>query len=188
MSKQKILLICFSFILATTVGWTAAYYTFSERAHNVIATNGVKIELVETALDANGREIPFADITNAVPGVSYSKLPKIKNLDTGEIWARIKMTQSAASQDGTEVDLPSRALNIDLDLENWVFNNGYYYYKTPLGVGEATTPLFTKVVIDPGMGNEYGDTKVSISLRAEAVQLANNGSDVLSAQGWPGGI
>jgi len=35
------------------------------------------------------------------------------------------------------------------------------------------------------MGNEYQNCTVSVDVSAQAVQVANNGADVLEAKGWP---
>ena len=49
-----------------------------------------------------------------------------------------------------------------------------------------TKPLFTEVVFDgPNMTNEYQNCTVEVIVTAQAVQSANNGEAVLTADGWP---
>ena len=46
-------------------------------------------------------------------------------------------------------------------------------------------PLFTTVTFAPEMGNEYQNSTAHIDVKADAVQVANNGDAVLEAAGWP---
>ena len=61
MNKRKILaLSIIAFMCALIVGGTSAYFTFSDRSHNIITTSGVAIELIEDTDEtgADGRPIP----------------------------------------------------------------------------------------------------------------------------------
>lgn len=186
MSKQKLLLILsLSLITLALIGGTSAYFATSERTHNITTTSGVNIALVETTdqTDASGRPIPFQNITNAIPGKSYSKIPAIQNLDDGSVWVRIHLTLSV---DGQPLPLITDAIQLDLNSSAWHdAGNGYYYYLQPLTVNSTTTPLFTTVTISPNLSNAYQDTTISLTLTAQGVQTTNNGSDVFSAIGWP---
>ena len=62
--------------------------------------------------------------------------------------------------------------------------DGYYYYNKPLGDGQSTTDLLSGVSFSFAMGNIYKDSTMKIKVRLEAVQAANNGSNVLEAIGW----
>ena len=63
--------------------------------------------------------------------------------------------------------------------------DGYFYYKKALKPTETTEPLFTTVTLKEELENEFMNAKFSLDLTAEAVQVANNGSTVLEANGWP---
>ena len=49
-------------------------------------------------------------------------------------------------------------------------------------------PLFTTVTFDAAMGNAYQNSTATVSVRADAVQTANNGAAVLEAAGWPAAV
>lgn len=67
--RQKALVISAAAIIAATAVYgTAAYFTAESTARNVITTGGVKIELQERALGADGAEKPFEDVVGVLPG------------------------------------------------------------------------------------------------------------------------
>ena len=74
---------------------------------------------------------------------------------------------------------------LDLDDENWKFVDGWWYYLNSVKGGAATAPLFTTVTFDPSMGNEFQGSTAVLNLVAQATQKANNGTDALTAAGWP---
>ena len=50
----------------------------------------------------------------------------------------------------------------------------YYYYKTPLAKGEATSALFSTVKLNEFLTNDYQGCTVNIVVSAQAVQVKNN--------------
>ncbi len=186
MSKQKLLLITvLSLIVITMIGITSAYFATSERSHNVITTSGVTVELLETAVDANGHTVPFENITNAIPGNTYSKIPQVKNTDASDTWVRIRPIITASASDGSSLPVPDGALIINYDTTDWLKQGDYYYYHSALASDQLTTPLFTEVTIKSDLPDNYKNAKFNLTLSVGAVQSANNGTDVLSAEGWP---
>ena len=68
----------------------------------------------------------------------------------------------------------------------WTWTLWYYYYKYPLEAGDITEPLFTEVSFDAeNMGNEFQNAKLTITVQAQATQVAHNGSNYAEAAGWP---
>jgi len=188
MSKRKFILV--SLVLAVIAGagiWgTSAYFVSEEKVHNIITSGGISIDLLEetSAKDENGDPVPFSDIENAMPGETYSKIPKVKNTDSGDAWVRIKIEKSVRLADGLTAEVPEGALLLDLNTENWLEKDGYYYYSKILKPTETTEPLFTTLTLKKELENEFMDAKFSLDLTAEAVQVANNGSSALTANGW----
>ena len=118
MKKQKLLALGLSLLAVAMVGGTSAFFVTSDRAHNVITTSGVAIELIEDTnqTGVDGRPIPFTNIEDAHPGDSYSKIPQVKNVDEGEVWVRIKVGRGAKLDNGDEItiDIPNRAISAKL--------------------------------------------------------------------------
>ena len=175
--------------VALCAGGTLAYFSAEERAHNVITTGGVDIELREWA-DVD-RTAEFENITGVMPGTEVTKAVEVANVGQGAAWVRVKVTKAIEMQDGSaapDLDL----IRLNFDEGNWEFRDGWWYFKSSVpGKGEGSeavvTPyLFTTVTFDgAGMGNPYQGAEISIDVQAQAVQVANNGDSALTASGWP---
>jgi hypothetical protein len=49
----------------------------------------------------------------------------------------------------------------------------------------TTEPLFTTVSFSIEMGNIYQNSRSTVEINAQATQVANNGTTVFEAAGWP---
>ena len=183
---------------------TLAYFTADTTAHNVITSGGVEIELVETTIQ-DGAEIPFPKegLTGIMPGVDASKIVKVENTGASAAWIRVKLEKVVTLADGTRGDkLPDGTDAVTYEISNpemWLTKEGdtegWYYYKDPVpanqGEDSFTETILETVKFSPKMGNEYQSksetecTVAEVIVSAQAVQVANNGTDVLTAQGWP---
>lgn len=188
MNKRKTLLTSISMaILALLVGGSFAFYVTSERTHNVIMSGGVEIRLFEDTdqVGNDGRPLPFQDIANATPGQSYSKIPRVQNVDDGAAWVRIKPTSEAKLIDNSIITVEN-IFTININSRYWLDGgDGYYYYYRALQKSETTEPLFTTVSLKDNLENTYKGATFGLKIKAQAVQQKNNGADVYSAQGWP---
>ena len=187
--KTHISLALFAILLAL-FGGTMAYFATSEASHNVISTGGVKITLYELS-DPTGSGtdlIPFEDITNIVPGASYSKIPLVKNIDTEPVWVRSHLSLTKTTPDGTVIpipDLSSVLVLIDVG-SNWTYLDNYYYYNPPLSADELTEPLFKGIKFKETIDTAEAPvgTIYSLTVNASATQTANNGTTAPTAGGW----
>ena len=97
-------------------------------------------------------------------------------------WDLPELPGAQAALDAGVVDYSVQAPWID-------GGDGYYYCSKAVPVGGETDVLFREVRFDPDMGNEYQNCTVYITVKAEAVQTANNpipaGGTVLDVVGWP---
>lgn len=183
--KRKIL--CLSVIaimLAILAAGTIAYFTAEGRAHNVITTGSVEIELKEWA-DENKTE-PFKNLEGVMPNTTVTKIAEIKNIGKSDAWIRVKIQKSIELkyEGNPDTDL----VELNLNDTDWITDGEYYYYKNALKPGETTTPIFTSVTFKAAMGNEYQDAKATVDVYAQAVQTANNPAtdgDVKTVKGWP---
>ena len=99
---------------------------------------------------------------------------------------RIEGTESIPAQ--PMLILPNRVnLPAMLELEKALGGPGHvaWMVESSLMPGEATNPLFTKVYFSRYMGNMYQGSVAFVNVHAEATQVANNGTNVLEALGWP---
>ena len=182
MKKKLLILSVLVICIATLAGGTIAYFTSEGRAHNVITTGGVEIELREWA-DAD-RETPFKDVSGVMPGAAVTKIVEVKNTGSAPAWVRVSVDKNVKLANG-EVSKNDRFVELNINDKAWTLRDGYYYYNTALAAGETTEPLFTTVTFDVTMNNAYQNSTATVDVYAQAVQTANNGSTALIAAGWP---
>ncbi len=175
--KRKILLTATALLLVSLIAFgSLSYFTASDRVTNVITAGNIEIKLHEETAD--GTPFPQGGVIGAMPGVSYDKKVYAENTSAHPAWVRMKVS----------VDTPFRsAVSFDINSTDWTYRDGYYYYNTPLSGNRSTTPLFTKVTFDASMDNSFKNTACAIDVKLEAVQSENNGTDFISASGFPGG-
>lgn len=177
-------------LLAIAVGSTAAYFTTSETAHNVITTHKVNIDIQETTIvaDENGKieEVPFGSVSfeHVMPTATVSKIVKVQMpKDSATAWVRVKIEKNVTLADNTAGNTDYILLDIEDGWEQG--EDGWYYYEKPLKAEGITEPIFEKVQFSHAMGNNHQNAKANIVITAQAVQTANNGSTVMEAAGWP---
>lgn len=188
--KRKILILSvLAILVAILAANTLAYFTADTKAHNVITTGDVDIVLQEWADEA--RTEKFESPVGVMPGTEVTKIVEVKNVGTGSAWVRVELTVEVWMGDEYEEGLPADPVHLmygdtaGCNTTDWWYQDGYYYYNKPLAPGETTEPLFTSVAFDDQMGNDYQNSTAHVDVNAYAVQSANNGEDVLFANGWP---
>ena len=154
---------------------TYAYLVSEARATNVITTGTVKLTMTEYAEvegDNGSYRVPYVDPTKVMPGETVSKIPVIQNTGTAEFWTRMKVEINV---DGEGIN-PLDYITIEIDTENWVYNenDGWYYYKSTVAPGDEATPLFSEVTFESSMGNDFKGSSINIAVDAQAVQSKNN--------------
>lgn len=188
MKKWKVLAVALQVccLAILTVG-TLAYFTAEERAHNVITTGGIQIELLETTdqKDANGNPVPFENVDGVVPGDSISKIVQVKNTGANPAYVRVRVDKSIQLSEDVDGTADTALIGLDYNTADWAEKDGYYYYKTPLAPNAVSNPLFEHVSFSGSMDNLYKESTVNVDVCVFAVQSENNGTDVLQAKGWP---
>ena len=200
MKKKITVLSLLAICAALTASGTLAYFTSEGKAHNVITTGGVSIELIEkTVSDGTKVEFPKEGISGVMPGTSVSKIVTVKNDGAADAWIRVKVDQEITNPDKNPLPLTigegekaDPVMSFEVDSEKWTYEGGYYYYKlpvSPMGEDEDGVLLFDEVLFSGAMGNEYQNCTAKIFVSAEAVQYANNpipeGGTVTDIPGWP---
>lgn len=184
--KKKILAVALIAICMSIAAFgTLAYFTYEETATNVITAGNVEISLEEWSKSDNGSLKPFENLDNVMPGTNVSKIVQIKNTGTNSAWVRISIDKSIVFADGIEGTADLSLITMDLNTEYWTELDGYYYYNDSLKAGETTEPLFTTVFFSAEMDNRYQHSKAYATITAQATQVANNGTTVFEAAGWP---
>lgn len=183
--KRKILILAaIAIALSLTSYATIAYFTTQGTASNVITAGNVVLKLHEES--ANGVAAPHNGLNGLMPGDSAEKTVFVENVGDNAFYTRIKLHKTVRPGAGIIYELSPDKIHLNIDTENWKLGaDGWYYYQSALGKSGRTQPLFTSVLFEAGMGNDYMNAVVNINVIVQAVQSANNGDTVWQASGWP---
>ena len=146
----------------------------------VFANGPVDISIVEKVDDGSGGYKDWEDITDAMPGVTYSAIPRVKNDGSTAVEVRMCLSESAKSSDGGSISLRPNTFGIEIN-GNWELEKGSknasdpakgncYRYNSKIAVGEVTEPLFSEVTLSPELGNEYQGATFNLHLDAYAAE------------------
>lgn len=186
--KKKLLAVAMVLCcLAIVTGGSLAYFTAEKKAHNVITTGSIDIELQELTdqVDGEGNPVPFENLEGVMPGSSASKIVQVKNTGSQPAWIRVSVEKAVQLAESAEGEGDPSLITMDFNAEKWTEKDGYYYYSNVLAPGDTTQPLFTAVTFASSMDNLYQGSEISVDVCAYATQSANNGETVFEAQGWP---
>lgn len=185
--KRKIAaLVVFVAIAVMSISGTMAYFTADSIATNVITSGNISIDLIEQELTDDGELVPFKDKKGVMPGDEISKIVTVRNTSTSEAaYIRIAVDKVIILKSGDKDEAGKQLITCNINEKDWELKaDGYYYYKHQLAAGETTKPLFETVTFSGEMGNKYKNCKTTIEVKAEAVQVKNNGATVFEAAGW----
>jgi hypothetical protein len=184
MTKRKKLSIAICVLVLALVSQLACSPTF--------AKTPVDIDIIELVDDGNGGYKSWTDITGAMPGMTYSAIPRVKNNGTMPVSIKMCLLESVTSASGESMPLPARTFDIKIE-DGWSLDNestdnqtssalrDCYRYNSTVEVGDMTKPLFTKITLNRGLGNEYQDSTFTLHLEAIAVNdeaVAPTDSDI----------
>lgn len=165
-SKYKLAVIAFVVILISLSSKaTLAYYVLQGTSKNIITTGDVDISIVETL---NG--VAFTGNINVAPGSTLNRALYVQNVGGHPCWLRIKI-ETTKNVDDRDV------ISMHIDSQNWIYQDGYYYYKNILASGATTAALYDQLsILEYGDETEerYSGTYVSMAITAEAIQSENN--------------
>ena len=164
------------------VGETLAYYSNVNKATNVITSGN--IQFITNEKTDKGDKFPEEGIY-IVPGDVVSKQVSIQSDCNHPFYVRAKAVFGADSKDISAAN----SFKLDINSEDWILKDGWYYYKDIVNPGQSTTNLFSQVeVVGSQMDNSFLGANLKISVVAQAVQSENNtvnGNETYTAVGWP---
>lgn len=205
MKRKRLVLFSVLVLVAALIAWgTWAYFTTSIEATNQITTGTIQIKLNDTMTGAevttDEKGNPTATLpTSVMPGQPVDKTVSVTNTGTGQAWIRVKVDTAIADAYGKPLPTTindgvgqESAVQIayDADNQNWVRgDDGYDYYAVPVEANQSTDNLFSGVMLNKFVGNDYENCKVVITVSAQAVQVKNNpipvDGAVMDITGWP---
>lgn len=185
--NRIVLLIAAVFISLTALVQSVAFLTRSITADNVLSFGSVKIQIIETTLDASGKEIEVSDgeTLNITKDSDISRIVRLKNVGNHPLFARISLDLIGEKADGSTFTIENM-VSCRLNEIDWLHQDGWYYYKKVLEPNITTEELMTKIIFDiDAITRDYPGESFTLHINAQAVQSENNNADILKAFGWP---
>ncbi len=202
--KRKIMALSVIVVcLAIMASGTAAYFTTSGRATNIVTMGTIALTLDEQ-LDLNQWEqvtenevvVSYKFKDPVMPGETVDKNPIIVNSGGQPYFLRYRVDISVVAAD-KQTSLPNtvvRLIDENPAYETASPDDGWKYFVQE--GSDAVAPntvveLFDGVLLAPETTNEYQGCTVTISVRAQAVQSKNQQmdgapiTDAVRALGWP---
>lgn len=180
-AKARLLLAATCAILVTLFTQpTVAYYTAVGTATNVVTSGDICMQIHEKTAD--GSDFPQEGVY-VIPGDIVSKQVSVENICTHPFYLRIKLVGGTTN----EALPPDECLKMNIDVQNWTFVDGYYYYNKILQPGETTAALLTQVeIVGSKVDMSHISSILSLTVNAYAVQSENNPAEhPWNAAGWP---
>lgn len=170
-------------VLTLLTQGTHAFYSTIGKATNVITSGNLELTIRE--MTDQGTEFPTEGVY-IVPGDVVSKVVTIENTCEHPFYLRVKLVYGVDSQ-----ELPSEeCFKLNINKENWILKDGWYYYSQILQPGEETPEVFSHVeIVGSKVDTSYIGKTLSLTVLAQAVQSENNppavDDDLSSVAGWP---
>ena len=154
---------------------------YTTEVTNSVTLGDVSISLSEYELDEDGKEVPYQNDNQVLPGQTVDKIVRITN-NANASWIRVKAEYT--SEEGLDSLSDEELTLADGD---WEKIGDYYYYKKPVAKDESVD--FLKCVkIPASWDSTYAEKGFSIILTADAVQEANFTPDWSAGDPWFGTV
>lgn len=182
--KKKSIFILLIVLLLVTVSITLAYIVEQTSTNSIITFGSLKLELIETEI-IDGQEVRIEDgnSINITKTSTINRSVKVKNVGNHPMLVRLSLNIESKSK-GNNYN-PMDLIDIPI-LDNWIYQDGFYYYQDVLKPGETTPPLMNEINFDNTNLIQYhrGD-ELELKIKVGAVQYEHNNESVLEAVGWP---
>lgn len=149
---------------------------FAETANN--NPTGIINIKQETTQCAVSIENSFNNGQLVNPGDKLNDSVIIKNTGNVDAIVRLQVLQNLNGKETALKDNNSQSITLNWDKTNWIYNNGYFYYKYPLKIGESTTNLLHKIEITKNLPKSDEGKQVQINFRANGIQATQNSADL----------
>lgn len=181
MQKRIYLMIpamCCALVMTPCMAYAGEYTT---EVTNNVTLGDVSISLSEYELDEDGKEVPYQNDKQVLPGQTVDKIVRITN-NANASWIRVKVEYT--SEEGLDSLSDDELILADGD---WEKSGDYYYYKKPVAKDESVDFL-KRVQIPASWDSTYAEKGFSMILTADAVQEANFTPNWNASDPWFGTV
>lgn len=184
--KVKLVIFLIVIICLLSITATISFITRDITVNNVITFGNIKMQLMQTYIDENNIEKEVnSEVLDITHNSTLSRIVKIKNIGKHEFFARISLNVIGIDANNQEFDA-NDLISYNLNTEDWVYEDGWYYYKKIVKQDEITSELITEIKFSVNnITANYPKGKFKFNINAEAVQSQNNEENVLDVVGWP---
>lgn len=175
-------------LTALAVSQTLAFFTTSVDTENIIQFGDLGIRINETTLDAQGEEVAYSpgESANISRNSRQSRIVRVENTGGQPTYVRVDLGIKGTDKDGNEIKNADALAGYTLNDEDWLYQDGWYYYREALEPGSETEELLTEVIFDiDEISSLYPGGNFDLNVSAQGVQSRNNEDNVLAARGWP---
>ncbi len=169
----------------TAVSMTAAYYSREDKAVNVVTMGNLKVTAISVVRTENGEIKDFDGACPTVPGEKVPWVLSVKNSGAHDAYVRVRLDKNIKLAEGVTGEPDADVLEFVINEKDWTFKEGYYYCNKALVPGEVSAPLFEGAGYSADMSNLYQGSVAGADVYIAGTQVANNGTDVFTAAGWP---
>lgn len=188
--KRNIWIACALLFTVIAISQSLAFLTTNVDTENKITFGNLDLKIRETTLNENGEEIAYSpdETENISKKSTQSRIVRVENTGRQPMYVRVALDLTGTDSDGGKINDDVDALaQYNLNEEDWIYQNGWYYYKDILEPGSKTEELMTEVVFDINtMSSRYPGGVFDLDIKGQGVQSKNNeAEDVLAVKGWP---
>ena len=170
--------------LSVIAGSTVAYVRTKTVAQAAVTTGKIDITLNNNSVPSEESHIEDETeymefhLGTVAPGDELGWDVTVTNeKDSATAYIRVKYMDEVAGAETEVLDIKENGF--------WTYKDGWYYYNEALESGETTESLFDAINVKVDLDNSVRGSDGKIMVYAQAVQRANNGENVMEAQGWP---
>lgn len=176
------LLVC----ILLTAPLTMAFTTREIETENVVTFGNLKMEILETELTQTGEERVFnPDESTRLRSDQVSRIVRVKNVCKEPMYVRISLSMEGWDEEGEIIPDAEELAAYEINEEDWVCRDGWYYYKQVLEPQLTSEKLMTEIEFDTdAITSDYPSGEFELKVAAQAVQAKNNAENVLEAKGW----
>lgn len=165
-------------------GTTAWFSAKAGPVTNYLTAGTVDIEVIED----------YTPVTGWQPGETKDKEVSVEAIGSKRVYVRVALTPVWGYVDDNDVFHPEPSLPIDnvtlnLNSQDWVYQDGWYYYTKILSNNQKTSTLLNSVTLAEDTDPRYQGKALQILVNAEAVQASHEAyKDVWGLENLPSGV
>ena len=182
--KKKILILILFCLIVTSALATYAFIIRTTNAESIITFGNLKLKAhLYTIKDGKKNEVEPDDEISISKMNELSRILSVENVGNHPMYVRVffetYIFENNKKKEANDI------IMIDVK-DNWIYQDGFYYYNKILKPKEITSELMDKIEFNTNIINtEYQGKSLNFKINVEAVQSENNSDSALNALGWP---